>query len=372
VVYVAEGSLGRVYAVLPDLSVALAYQVNERQVLALALAGKIRALGTGDGGALYRIGEGRQAPCYRSAAHDAGGVARFGLLTYRATGAITVDTRSGNTARPDTGWSPWQPVTAQAAAPGGQQRGLVRSPAARYLQYRFTWPAASRAEVTHVQVHYAPLNQAPVCTELKAGETPSGRTPVQRPTFVTTPTTSAPGEIKIEWRVSDPDGDPLLYRAYYRAVGDVAWKRVHDAPSITDASVKWRTDTLPDGWYEVRVEASDERANSPDRAGSCQRTSGPVLVDHSRPEITALKVAYPFVSGVARDAFSRIAGVVYSVDDGKTWSLVDPVDGLFDQETESFSFRIRPTLAPGAYTLLVQAFDAVGNATVVKSSLRVK
>jgi hypothetical protein len=371
IVYAAEGTYGRVYALMPDHSVATAYQVAERQVLSLALRGAIRAIGTGDSGSVYGVGQGGKPPRYRSAPHDTGNASRFGTLSYRASGAVGVETRSGNTAKPGPDWSAWQTVAVGQPSGGGLRQGPVRSPAARYLQLRFTWPAGSRAEVYLVQVHYTPVNQAPVFTELKVGEVATGKTPVVKAAWIGSPTTAAAPELKVEWKVTDPDGDPLVFRAYYRAVGDPDWRRMGDQPFVTETNLKWKTDTLPDGWYEVKVVASDERSNSPDRTQARERVSGPVLVDHTKPEILGLKVNYPFVSGTARDAASRVSGVVYSLD-GKVWLLVDPVDGNWDQESEAFSFRLRPPRRPGTYTLLVQAYDAAGNAQVVKQTIRVK
>jgi uncharacterized protein (DUF1800 family) len=50
---------------------------------------------------------------------------------------------------------------------------------------------------------------------------------------------------------------------------------------------------------------------------------------------------------------------------------VDALDGNYDQEAERFSFRV-PALAPGVHTLLVRAYDAAGNAQVVKRTLRIR
>jgi hypothetical protein len=41
--------------------------------------------------------------------------------------ALALETRSGNSAAPDAGWSGWQPVASG---------GAIASPSARYIQYR--------------------------------------------------------------------------------------------------------------------------------------------------------------------------------------------------------------------------------------------
>ncbi len=365
--YAAEGTQGRVISILPDESAATAHDVKERQVLALSLGGKIRAFGCGDGAALYRVG-GRGGASYTSKAYDTTNVSRFGVISFRSTGRVTVQTRSGNTAAPDAGWSQWQGVTPKGRL-GGFQRGLVRSPAGKYVQYRINWPGRSKAVVHHVRLHFTTINRAPRWQYLKVGGASTGKTKLLKAAWITKPTTAAPSKLKISWKVSDPDGDPLLYRAAFRAVGDVKWRKLGDKP-LTTTTLSWQTDNLPDGWYEVRVTASDERANSVTHKRSRARVSVPVLVDHNKPAFVGLRVRGKFATGLVRDSFSRITGISYSTD-GKRWYQVDAVDGNFDQEAERFSFRL-PKLTPGVHTLLVRAFDAAGNAQVVKRALRIR
>ncbi len=365
--FAAEGTRGRVISILPDDSAATAHDVKERQVLALSLGGKIRAFGTGDGAALYRVG-GRGKTFYTSGAYDTTNVSRFGVISFRASGRVTMQTRTGNTAEPNAAWSPWKAVTPKGNL-GGFGRGLVRSPAGRYVQYRVNWPGGSKAVVHHVRLHFTAINRAPRWTHLKVGDASTGKTPVHKAGWLKKATSVAPKELKISWKVSDPDGDPLAYRVVYRAVGDVRWRKIGDKP-LTTTSLKWRTDNLPDGWYEVRVTATDGRANSVTRAKSRHRISVPVLVDHNKPSFVGLRVRGTIAAGLVRDSFSRITGIAYSID-GKNWFGVDAVDGNFDQEAERFSFRL-PKLQPGVHTLLVRAYDAAGNAQVVKRSLRIR
>lgn len=365
--YAAEGTRGRVISILPDESTATAHDVKERQVLALALGGKIRAFGTGDGAALYRVGGGGAAT-YTSKAYDTTNVSRFGMLSFRTSDRVTVQTRSGNIAEPGAGWSGWQGVAPKGRL-GGFQRGLVRSPAGRYVQYRISWPGGSKAVVHHVRLHFTAINRAPRWQHLMVGSASTGKTPVRKAGWITKHTSAAPKKLKISWKVSDPDGDPLLYRVVFRAVGDVRWRKIGDKP-LTSTSLSWPTDNLPDGWYEVRVTASDERANSTSRSRTRPRTSVPVLVDHNKPSFVGLRVRGTVATGLVRDSFSRITGISYSVD-GKRWYQADALDGNFDQEAERFSFRL-PKLARGVHTLLVRAYDAAGNAQVVKRSLRIR
>jgi len=365
--YAAEGTRGRVISILPDESAATVHDVKERQVLALSLGGKVRAFGTGDGAALYLVG-GRGKTHYTSGAYDTKNVSGFGMISFRTSGRVTLQTRSGNTAEPNAGWSRWQGVTPKGSL-GGFGRGLVRSPAGRYVQYRINWPGGSKAIVHHVRLHFTAINRAPRWHHLKVGSASTGKTPVQKAGWIKKITSVAPQKLKISWKVTDPDGDPLMYRVVFRAVGDVRWRKIGDKP-LTTAQLSWRTDNLPDGWYEIRVTATDERANSVTRTKSRPRISVPVLVDHNKPTFVGLRVRGNIAAGLARDSYSRITGIAYSVD-GKNWFAVDAVDGNFDQEAERFSFRL-PKLQAGVHTLLVRAYDAAGNTQVVKRSLRIR
>ncbi len=368
--YAAEGTRGQVVTVLPDRSTAVAYNVKERQVLSLAVTGKLRVFGTGDSGVLYRMG-GKKPPTYVSDAYDTGNVSRFGLLSWRASGPLMVEARSGNTAKPDDGWSPWRKVARRGRAVAGTYRARLRAPPGRYVQFRLRWLGNARSTVKAVRLYFTPKNRAPVWHGLQVGDIGTGRTKVQKAVWIGSDKTAAPAEQKIQWKVGDPDGDPLVYRVSYRAVGDALWRRVGDDEVVKGKSIKWNTANLPDGWYEVRVEASDEKTNAASRLQRRAKISAPVLVDHGKPDLVGLKVAYPRLTGLARDRYSRIAGVAYSLD-GKTWTQLSPADGSWDQEAERFDARMLGRLDPGLYTLLVRAYDEAGNARVVKRTLRVR
>ncbi|HMF13790.1 MAG TPA: hypothetical protein VKE94_15835, partial [Gemmataceae bacterium] len=68
---------------------------------------------------------------FTSSVYDAGRIATWGLANWTANlpvgTTVTVQTRSGNTATPDSTWSAWTNVT---------NGGTVASPGGRFLQYR--------------------------------------------------------------------------------------------------------------------------------------------------------------------------------------------------------------------------------------------
>src|SRR5205823_11434906 len=124
-----------------------------------------------DAGALYAVdfAPPRDAT-YTSKVFDAAFPARFGTLRWSSSGALTVETRSGNTARPDKTWSPWQPPAGERPS-GGE--GKIASPPGRYVQFRGRFGKA--AVLRDVTLFYQPQNQRARVTEITVGDDPNGR-----------------------------------------------------------------------------------------------------------------------------------------------------------------------------------------------------
>jgi hypothetical protein len=273
-----------------------------------------------------------------------------------------VRTRSGNTAKPDATWSEW-------SAPVGKG-GKVGSPKARYLQFRVDFDDP-KAVFSRLDVYYLPLNHGarvdtvtvtPDGDGSKKGKDKEG-TPVDR---VAKPSSS----MQIAWKVTNPDGDTLRYRLSYRAEGDTVWIPLNDGKPVEKDEYKWDTGAIPDGFYEVRVEALDDLGNPAGEAMAASRISPPSLVDNGAPDIKDLKVVFPVVSGTADDSFSPVARIDYAIDAGE-WGFVFPSDRLYDSPREGFKFNLSGTLAPGKHMLVVRVRDAAGNSTVEKTTFTV-
>src|SRR6185312_10781990 len=108
-------------------------------------------------GRILAFGPAGSAPgSYQSPVHDSPSVARWGHLQWRGNGAApNFSTRTGNTARPDSTWSPWSdPITALGSS-------LIKSPPARFIQWRVEFPIGSHASIDTVTVPYLPRNGPP-------------------------------------------------------------------------------------------------------------------------------------------------------------------------------------------------------------------
>ena len=351
VLWAGEGSKGKVFLVRKDRTVLSAFDFSERQVLSVAVAGKQQYLGTGDGGVIYRVqaGPGKK-PAYLSEVLDTKVTAHWGAVHYRTSGRLALASRSGHTTKPDKTWTPWRD-----AGRHGTDRLKLNSPSGRYLQLKFTWAAPFTGVLRSFIVYYRPENRRAKITEITLAPPAKGkpRTP----------------KIKFKWKVENDDKDDLVYRLDMREEMGKAWRRISGTKPLIKTEFEWDTEPVPDGYYRVRVVASDEKANSPKHTLTDTRVSARLLVDNRKPTVTGLAARYPQVSGTARDSYSPIKRIEYSID-GESWRLVGPLDGIFDSPGEAFRFKLPADLPRGDHLLAVRAMDEAGNMGVSQVRFR--
>lgn len=393
---IATDDQGRIYRMGPDRKVALLAETGAGEATRLLPAANGLLAATGDLGNIYRLlDQPGSAGTYESPVHDAGSVARWGRLMWRADvpgGArVVFRTRSGNSERPDPTWSDWsQPLT-----DGGGS--AVPSPNARYIQWRaeFTGAAGQTPVIESVELGYLPQNTPPAVRSITASVQPpsaakiaaaaaqgaassaytltvtdTGDAPSTSSGTPTQPLTRERGQLQISWQADDPDGDRLVYGLFFRGQGESEWKLLRDRIEETSHSID--EDVLADGRYYFRVVASDGAVNPPASARTAELVSSPVLVDHTPPSVT---VGSPKRSGArvdiefeAADATSPLRRAEYAVDAGQ-WVPVEPEDGVLDTPVERFTVRLE-NVAPGEHLVVFRAFDAAGNAGLGKAILR--
>jgi hypothetical protein len=177
--------------------------------------------------------------------------------------------------------------------------------------------------------------------------------------------------VRLRWKVENADEDELVYRLFFREESEVNWKPLGGPEPLTKTEWEWNTEPIPDGNYVIKVVASDERANPKEEALEHAFTSSPFLVDNRKPELAEVKVSYPFAAGRARDSFSPITELAYSIDGGD-WQPFSPRDGIFDDPVEDFSVKLTAGLSAGAHSLAIRAVDAADNLGAVQVTFRVK
>ncbi|MEO8845257.1 MAG: hypothetical protein ABI591_02040 [Kofleriaceae bacterium] len=366
-VYAGAADKGRIYMVDADQAVATAYDVDERAVSQLWLDHGLLGFATDDAAAMYRsTGRAGQAK-YMSDVMDAKAVARFGKLTWNASGKVVIQTRSGNTAKPGVGWSEWAAPSQIAKQGGGADGGKIASPPGRYLQFRASLED-DHASVRRVTSYYAPQNTATMVQEI----TVEIATKETLPTLKDSAAKPRSPLLRVKWKIDNTDGDDTTYTLEARRDGEANWRPVGTGKTpLTVTTWDWNTETYPDGWYKVRVTSSDAAANSPDRALTSVATSTMFAIDNTRPVIDNLAINYPKASARAHDNLGTIAEMAFSVDDGP-WQLGSTADGLFDDQTEDLRADIPLGLTRGTHTLAVRVADSSGNVGSTSSSFVVK
>ncbi len=359
---------GRVYRVTSSQRWELLFDFEESHAHTLAThGGQLAFVGTGNAGVAYLIsGQPAARGEYTSEVFDAKFLTSWGNASGIGSAGVTMVTRSGNTALPDATWSVWSESLTESPA-------KVASPRGRYLQARLTLTDGAAAHVKSFQVHYLVLNQKPIVTSLRVDgadkkpakpRLPDSKTDDDEETTDETPAPkSAPKPAstvkQLMWQATDKDGDKLVYRLFYRAWGDEQWIAVPLDKPLAKTSHAWETDSIPDGWYRLKVVASDEESNPVGAALTDEKISDLVKVDNRRPDVADLNFAAGAVTGVARDNLSLIVTLEYSVNGGD-WKPFAPADGIFDAPSEPFTVTIPDLPAPPS-TIAVRATDEQGN-----------
>jgi hypothetical protein len=354
-VYAGAADKGRIYLIEPDDTVATAFDVDERAVAQVFWDGKQLAFTTDDSAALYRVTGKASDAKYVSEVYDAKNPSRWGRLLWQGTGKLVLETRSGNTAKPDVGWSNWAAPTKITSVGGSQSGGTMASPTGRYLQFRVSLPDG--ANLRRVTSYFLPANMATAIEEVTV-EPASKET---QPTLKEAGGKTRSPVLRIKWKIENTDSDDTGYVLAVRRDGDADWRTLQTGKApLTAVTFEWNTETFADGWYRVRVTSSDALANSPDRALTAQKTSALFVIDNTRPVIEGLTVRGGKADARLTDELSVITELAFSVDDGP-WQLGTTTDGIFDSESETLRLDIPAGLTKGTHTLSLRVADAAGN-----------
>jgi hypothetical protein len=173
-----------------------------------------------------------------------------------------------------------------------------------------------------------------------------------------------------EWDVVDPNDDRVRFNLWIRSDEETAWKLLEKG--ITRTAHAWDTQSMTDGFYRLKVVATDDLDNPAEHAGSDSIVSAPFLVDGTAPLVSGLDVRLEhgraIVEGSVADALSPVDRVEIAVDYGK-WELAFAGDGMFDSPAESFRLEVKD-LEVGEHAVAVRATDQAGNSAVVTRVVR--
>ena len=387
----ATDANGRVYRLSADRKLTLVAQTNEAEATRLVASGDSILAATGNLGRVYRLEDAlEKAGVYEAPVHDAGTVAQWGRVAWRADdagGTISFRTRTGNSLRPDKTWSDW---SAALTDPAGSK---IQSPNARYIQWKadFTGGQAKSPILESVSVAYLPQNTPPVLKAITvvtlmagtSGAKPAQQTPsavysitvtdtgdaapaISTGTPTQIPSRAASQQMSISWVAEDQDGDRLVFSLWFRGEDEREWKLLK--ANLHESNFSVDPDALADGKYLFRVVASDREVNPPGAAREAELISAPVLIDNTPPVIHA-GAARRTAAGVevefeAVDSASPLRRCEYSVDAG-AWTPLESLDGVIDSLREKFVVRLEH-LTPGEHVLVLRAVDSANNAGLTK------
>ena len=352
--YVGTGHDGRVYTVSENHVKRLVVDTEERQIGGMAISGKTRYIASSDPVVFHEIkGAGGPDAVWTSKVLDAGLRATWGKLEWQGSGTLELQTRSGNTEKPDNSWSAWSGALTKA--------GKVTSPAARFLQIRARWGKDADAVLREVQTSFVTDNARALITEVTAGSKKSNTGGSKVPESGAAPGTPST-KLKIKWKVDNPDNDKLRYRLFYRREGDKTWfSMLEPNEELTKTDYSWNTSGMPEGRYRIRIDASDELSNPPDRVTKHALVSRSVVVDNTAPILSSLQLNGSRLQGTASDQVGPISRIEFALVGKKSWWPVFPKDAVFDDPTETFDVDVSNLVPSGPHLVVVRAYDANGN-----------
>jgi len=345
---------GRVYTVSDNHVERIIVDTEEKVIAAMSLTGANKFIATGDPVVFHTVkGKGGPDAIWTSEVLDAGLRANWGKLEWRGEGALELQTRSGNTKKPDKTWSAWGKGL---AAPGP-----IDAPPARYLQIRARWAKDPNAKLFEVKAAFITDNARALITEIKAGEE-SANTGSSSVPSSGTHKGEADEKVSLSWKVDNPDNDKLRYRIFYQREGSKTWFALLESAVLhTSTSYSWDTSGVPEGRYRIRVDATDELVNPPSKVTKHSLISQSFSVDNTSPALTGLKLAGNKLTGTATDQLGPIAHIEFSLVGKKVWLPIHPTDGVFDEASETFDVDVSHHVPKGPHLVVVRAYDEAGN-----------
>jgi hypothetical protein len=398
-VLIGTSDKGRIYNVSNEGRETLVLQSNEGQISTLASNGKNLFATSSNQGKLYRFGgESVAEGVYESSVLDAKASADWGRIWWRSSGGVVLQTRSGNTEKPNETWSDW------SANYADQKGAQINSPKAKYLQWRAVFNTNTLPKGTtfcsgldcgpvlnEVNVSYLPRNIAPEILSIQILPTNVGlqaNPPIQIDPNIENSGLDLSafgmqnpqipprriyqrGARSLQWTAEDRNGDRLEYDIYYRAITEASFKILRE--NLRENFFTIDGSALPDGRYIFRIVAKDSLSNPLSQVLSGERLSEPFDIDNAAPTVSA--VGTPQVSGDkarvvfdASDTASFLNRAEYSLNGGE-WVTVYADDGISDGARERYTLDV-PLKTAGEYTISLRVFDANGNVGSAKVLVR--
>jgi hypothetical protein len=322
---------------------------------------------------------------------DAKTVASWGKVLWKselpAGTTLQVETRAGNSSEPGSTWSEWSPPYQKKE---GEQ---ILSPRARYLQYKVMFKTPSgrlSPALKNISLFYLQANIAPVVrrVDLLPANEVFLKLPESDEVILGLEKRAAAGAAKKEetkmssvgkrverkgfqtvlWDADDENDDSLKYTIMIRKDGEAQWRTLEE--DWTNMLLAFDTVAFPDGYYWIKVIASDVLSNAVGKELQGEKISSPLVIDNSSPVIknfqafrekNELKVSF-----LAEDQFSYIKEVRFLIRPGE-WRVIFPEDGVCDSKQENFKVSL-PLPANADPLITVKVTDSYSNVGVFRQS----
>lgn len=343
-------------------------RVPESQVTSLlARPGGGLFAATSNLGNLYWIdSEAATSGTFTSVPVDAGLPAMWGRFSWKgetpAGSRLAFSTRTGNSSRPDTTWSSWKTNSGES---GGSR---IDSPPGRFLQWRVEMHGQAGGPspvLREIWASYRQTNVPPRVQLLAISDSGQQADQDEKSSKEGEENkkarSSRPGIRVVTWKSTDPNGDTPTFLLQVREEGGDAWRDVADG--ILEDRYEWDTRKTGEGWYQMRIQANDDRDNPEGTGLTAEEISKTFIIDHTPPQTTLTAILRPKddirIEIEVTDNLSGIASIRYSLDQGPPLSIF-PQDGIADSLRETVSLLLRG-LAPGDHIVRFQTRDTGGN-----------
>jgi WD40 repeat protein len=401
---VGTGNSGKIFRVTgnPSTTTLLGRAAGQQVTRFLPAGGGQNYYATSNPGKVFLLSsDAANEGTYTSEVRDAGTVAGWGTISWRATTppstSVQIFTRSGNTQTPDETWSPW-------AGPYKRDEGdQITNPKARYIQWKAVLAGKGAGPVlTSVTTAYLPHNLRPKVTSLtvhppgivfqrpfSTGEPEiagfgDATTDARLPAFsLAQPNqgASTPGGPPLGrrlyqkglqtfvWRAEDDNDDKLVFELLYRREGETTWKVLKR--DITDALYAWDTSSVPNGRYYAKIQASDSPSNPPNLALTGELESTSFEIDNAPPSIVFTGLRRDGSRSVllfeVRDDQSPVDRVEYSLDADR-WRQIYPKDGIADTRVEPFELPLESEAM--IRSVVIRATDTMNNTVTARGETK--
>lgn len=320
------------------------------QITAVAVADNHLLLGTANPPKLVKLLDSFASEgTFSSSLVDAGQPANWGKLQIEADipsdCKVLVASRSANVGDiNDPTFSQWT-VPVEVTEPV-----QLRCPTARFCQYKLL-------------LHSADGNKTPLVRKVAVASTVPNLAPkVESVKAERDPSSAKAGVFKVSYKAVDKNNDALIYKIDFRKIGRSKWIELKD--KLETDSYEWDAKTVEDGRYEIKVTASDEKANTTETKLTGSRVSDPIVVDNTPPEITEHAITRNGDKATlilcVSDKLSAIGKVEYTIDSSTEWIWALPDDGVYDTTEEHFTIVIEDIKA-GEHVIALKFADDVAN-----------